>query len=202
MDRQDLLWDENKNGLREIFLTSYEQMKADFLNPNRKKIIQEEFYASLDKSFRRAINYQKNHPEWILSYVSFTRLLQNTLLGNYGYQIDLMNERLYFDDNAQQGFWCPKFVFDYVHHDFSLAANLVKRHSVRVQEYEILEIQQTFLQPYYMVADFFLTELLPSIIEVDSFHLICKADKIHFITGYYREQPNWLWVYQKDVESV
>lgn len=108
MDRQDLLWDENKNGLREIFLTSYEQMKADFLNPNRKKIIQEEFYASLDKSFRRAINYQKNHPEWILSYVSFTRLLQNTLLGNHGYQIDLMNERLYFDDNAQQGFWCKR----------------------------------------------------------------------------------------------
>lgn len=202
MNRQDLLWDENKSGLREIFMMSYGQMKKDFLDPSRKRIIQQEFHTSLNKCFNSAINYQKNHPEWILSYISFTRLLQNDLLGNHGYQINLTNGQLYFDDNVQQGFWSPKFVFDYVYHDFALAENLAKRQSIRVQQSEILEMQQTFLQAYYMVADFFLMELLPSIIEVDSFHLIRTENKVHFITGYYREQPNWLWVYQKDVESV
>ena len=202
MDRKDLLWDENKSGLQKIFLMSYEQMKADFLNPSRKRTIQKEFYTSLDESFSHVINYQKNHPEWILSYVSFTRLLQNTLLGSYGYQINLMNERLYFDDSPQQGFWSPKFVFDCVGHDFTLVANLVKRQSVRVQDYEIFEIQQAFLQPYYIVAEFFLAELLPSVIELNSFHMVQKTNQVAFITGYYREQPDWLWVYQKDVEAV
>jgi hypothetical protein len=74
---------------------------------------------------------------WKPAYLAVFHFHSSLLTGTYQYQVHLMNEQMYFDDNVVECDWFPSFLYGTMEEEKEALSQELKRKFVRVKEYEI-----------------------------------------------------------------
>ncbi|WP_143322438.1 hypothetical protein [Clostridium sp. HBUAS56010] len=172
-------------------LEAMEQYLRPFLyNQVRKKVICMESRITdcvpkeIEDLLWAAVQRQRTDT-WTPAYLSVFHLHSSLLTGTYKYQICLMNEQIYFDDDFEEENWFPAFLYSTMADERAALSQELKKNFVRVKEYEINYGLRQLAKEYKKVMEVCLIKMLCHMHENPAFMGLRKQEPFHFIFGDY-----------------
>ncbi|MBE5982117.1 MAG: hypothetical protein E7248_02300 [Paenibacillaceae bacterium] len=176
-------------------------LRPFFYNLVRKKvmIMEQQLTDCIPKEIEAflwaAVERQKTDT-WRPAYLSVFYLHSSSLTGTYRYQVRLMNEKMYFDDNFEEFEWFPAFLYGTMEEEKEVLSYELKRKLVRVKEYEINYGLRLLAKEYKKIMEVYLTKMLCYLHEDPSFMELKKEEPFHFLFGDYMGEIKSILIYK------
>lgn len=185
MERMEQLTSFAAESLQKRFISDLDQI-MNSLKDNTEQITLD-LLNTLHCVFDQTGKLQKAGAKGPLAYISFSMLQSNLLLGKFSFQVDAYDERFLLDDNEAAFDWDFSLLLQSVNQDFETVGALLRKSTIRVQEYELLELKQSYQMNYYATAVGVLQQILPLCLKQFLPCGIELAPEIQFTFGSYME---------------
>lgn len=133
----------------------------------------------------------------VCSFLQYSGCLSRLLL-----RIETLDEGLYLDNQEAAGYYCPQLLQEHYHKDLELLYQKAYEEFVRVQEYELEEISQAYVEYYDALIYNILQSVSILILRTVSESGICLSDDFQIIYGKYMGEAAVLWMKEKHEDEV
>lgn len=166
---------------------------------NSCKMIQEELEAHGDmiwKELRDIISeilarideLQKQYNKGGIKYFVFSLLNCSIYLGRIEFRIDALDDSFYLDEQEAAGYYCPQFLQDKYREGLDCFYRKVTEKFVRIQNYELQDINEVYAQYYSSIMFRMLESLGGLIMKTITESGVCIADDLKILYGQYMDK--------------
>lgn len=122
---------------------------------------------------------------WVPAHLAVFHLNSSLFTGTYRYQIRLMNEKMYFDDQFEESYWFPAFMYDAIEEEKTVLSQELKSKFVRVNKYEVNHAVCQLAKEYKNVMEVYLVKILCHLHNNQAFMQLEKNEPFNFVFGDY-----------------
>lgn len=170
---------------------------ATALKGNDQQII-DSVVNAVQMALHEAVRWQKNGSKGPISYISFSFLQSNLLLNHYALRVDAWDERFMIDDMESAAEWDFHTIFPCVSPDINAVAEKVRETVIRVQEYELRELERAYCLIYFTIAMDILKAVLSNNVELWKDSPASLAPEVQFTLGAYMEPQQSIYIWRAD----
>lgn len=133
---------------------------------------------------------------WVPAHLAVFHLNSSLLTRTYCYQIRLMDEKVYFDDQFEESYWLPSFMYGAIDEEKTVLSQVLKSKFARVKEYEINHGLRQLVREYKKVMEVYLIKMLYYLNENSAFIELEKKEPFHFLFGDYMGEIKSILIYE------
>lgn len=131
---------------------------------------------------------QKQYNKDEIKYFVFSLLNCSIYLGRIEFRIDALDDSFYLDEQEAAGYYCPRFLQDKYREGLDYFYQEVTEKFVRIQNYELQDINEVYAQ-YYSSIMFRMLESLGSLIMKTIIESgVCIAEDLKILYGQYMDK--------------
>jgi len=130
---------------------AYQESPEDYLVP---------FSEAIETLLKRVAAAQTQADKGSLRYICFSFLQSSLYTGNDQIRIDAYDERGFSDLTDTHVYWSPNFIFQYAHDDMVYFREHIKKHILRIWDYEIMTFFARYVHHYFHIIKDILPDLL------------------------------------------
>ena len=184
----DVLREELVNDVKEI-MSSLEQ---------KSQQITSEIASAVGTALREAEHPQIAGEKGAVSYISFSILQSYLMLDRLAFRVDAWDERFMLDDNEASSEWDFRTLVSCGGPDMDAVAKKVRETMIRVQDYELKELERAYRVNYFALAVEVLRAALPLSIDQIKRGSVELSPEVQFTVGPYMEQQQPIYVWRAD----
>lgn len=184
----DVLREELVNDVKEI-MSSLEQ---------KSQQITSEIASAVGTALREAEHRQIAGEKGAVSYISFSILQSYLMLDRLAFRVDAWDERFMLDDNEASSEWDFRTLVSCSGPDMNAVAKKVRETMIRVQDYELKELERAYRVNYFALAVEVLRAALPFSVDQVKRDSAELSPEIQFTVGPYMEQQQPIYVWRAD----
>lgn len=136
----------------------------------------------------RVDELQKQHNKDGIKYFVFSLLNCSIYQGRIEFRIDALDDSFYLDEQEAEGYYCPRFLQDKYREGLDCFDQKVTEKFVRIQNYELQDINEAYAQYYSSIMFRMLESLGGLIMKTVAESGVCIADGIMILYGQYMDQ--------------
>ena len=197
MERMEQIASLAADKLRENFIGDTEHILLSL--EQRIPEIEDGIFAAIEKVLCEAAQRQQSGQKGSVSYISFSLLQSNFILGRFALRVDAWDERFLIDDNEASSEWNFESLLQGAKPNMEAVAAQVRKNMTRVQEYEIKELERAYSLNYFAVAIEVLRNLLPNCLRAMKESPALLAPEVQFTMGAYMEQQQTLYTWSAEI---
>lgn len=152
------------------------------------QVLCDSLLSALQQAFDMAGSLQASGEKGAIAYISFSLMQSNLLLCKHALQIDVYDERFLIDDHKAIAEWDFSILLPDIAQSFESISSILRHSMVRIQEYELMELQQAYQLNYYMVVLSVLKSFLLPCLDKLSLNKVNTLSEVQFTMGYYMER--------------
>ena len=184
----DILREELVNDVKEI-MSSLEQ---------KTQQIVAEIASAVETALREAEHRQIAREKRAASYISFSFLQSYLLLDRFAFRVDAWDERFMLDDREASSEWDFRTLVSCSGPDMNAVAKKVRETMIRVQDYELKELERAYRVNYFALAVEVLRAALPFSVDQVKRDSAELSPEIQFTVGPYMEQQQPIYIWRAD----
>lgn len=184
----DILREELVNDVKEI-MSSLEQ---------KTQQIVAEIASAVETALREAEHRQIAREKRAASYISFSFLQSYLLLDRFAFRVDAWDERFMLDDRDASSEWDFRTLVSCSGPDMNAVAKKVRETMIRVQDYELKELERAYRVNYFALAVEVLRAALPFSVDQVKRDSAELSPEIQFTVGPYMEQQQPIYIWRAD----
>ena len=184
----DILREELVNDVKEI-MSSLEQ---------KTQQIVAEIASAVETALREAEHRQIAREKRAVSYISFSFLQSYLLLDRFAFRVDAWDERFMLDDREASSEWDFRTLVSCSGPDMKAVAKKVRETMIRVQDYELKELERAYIVNYFALAVEVLRAALPFSVDQVKRDSAELSPEIQFTVGPYMEQQQPIYIWRAD----
>lgn len=136
----------------------------------------------------RADKLQKQHNSGGIKYFVFSLLNCSIYQGKIEFRIDALDDSFYLDEQEVTGYYCPRFLQDKYREGLDCFYQKVTEKFVRIQNYELQDINEEYAQYYSSIMFRMLESLCEHIMKTIMESGVCMADDLKILYGQYMDK--------------
>ena len=184
----DILREELVNDVKEI-MSSLEQ---------KTQQIVAEIASAVETALREAEHRQIAREKRAVSYISFSFLQSYLLLDRFAFRVDAWDERFMLDDREASSEWDFRTLVSCSGPDMNAVGKKVRETMIRVQDYELKELERAYRVNYFALAVEVLRAALPFSVDQVKRDSAELSPEIQFTVGPYMEQQQPIYIWRAD----
>lgn len=141
---------------------------------------------------------QKTGSKGPVAYISFSFMQSNLLLNHYALRLDAWDKRFMLDDNEATTEWNFHTILPCTGPNMKAVAKKLRGTMIRVQEYELKELERTYCLIYFTIATDILKSALSSSMEAMKHSAAHLDPEVQFTIGAYMEQQQLIYTWRRD----
>lgn len=157
-----------------------------------------DFVKIMNEVFERTCRLQEKGIKGKVSVIYFSFLYSNVLLNKKAFRIDIFDQGIFLDDIEVSSEWSYDFIFKYTENDMKKIKNIISSNYIKVKNYELWELKNSYEYNYYIAAESILTELSSCIDKLNSYKKMKKNKEVSVMIGEYMNSPVIIRKFQED----
>lgn len=182
--------------LREELVKDVKEIMSSLVQKNQQ--IASEIASAVGEALREAEYRQIAGEKGTVSYISFSFLQSYLLLDRLAFRVDAWDERFMLDDSEASSEWDFRALVPCGRPDMDAVARKVRETMIRVQDYELRELERAYRVNYFALAIEVLRAALPFSVEQVRRGAVELSQEVQFTVGPYMEQQQPIYIWRSD----
>lgn len=123
-----------------------------------------------------------------IHYVIFSFLQYAPKVRQLGVKINLLDHDFYLDEQECEGYYFPDILQKKYREDIEILQKELSRRFIRLQKYEILQIEVRYAKYYQYICGHMLKSMSKHVMELMSQHELTISDNVVFLYGEYMDK--------------
>ena len=196
MERMEQMASLAADVLREDLVNDVKEIMSSLEQKNQQ--ITSEIASAVGTALREAEHRQITGEKGAVSYISFSILHSYLLLDRLAFRVDAWDERFMLDDNEASSEWDFRTLVSCGGLDMDAVAKKVRETMIRVQDYELKELERAYRVNYFALAVEVLRAALPRSVDQVKRDLVELSPEVQFTVGLYMEQQQPIYIWRPD----
>lgn len=164
----------NSDLISEYIRSNYESVSGELLE-------------TLDELFKKIIRMQEAGEKEDIRYIHFFFLSTSIISDSNEIQINCFDNNSYMDYSETMAIWHPDFILDYHLKTIETFDKLAKRKVIGYGHREYMKMKQRNFAAYSLIIAKFLAQVVPGIIELESYQRMDKSEALQIVYGGYMD---------------
>jgi hypothetical protein len=160
---------------------------TDYYQKNEAQL-KKEFLRPFQELFKRGSTLQTERKQQEIAILAITVLRSFIMEHCYQLRLDLYNAAYFLDPVECSAFLNLEYLFKYIDTDIEQFINGLKECGAKYTSYEVDKIKNNYIEVYASIAQDYLAEQIPAILELKEFSLLKKTPDFKIIYGEYHDQ--------------
>ena len=182
--------------LREELVKDVKEIMSSLEQKNQQ--IASEIASAVGEALREAEHRQIAGEKGTVSYISFSFLQSYLLLDRLAFRVDAWDERFMLDDSEASSEWDFRTLVSCNGPNMDAVAKKVRETMIRVQDYELKELERAYRVNYFALAVEVLRAALPRSVDQVKRDLVELSPEVQFTVGPYMEQQQPIYIWRAD----
>lgn len=165
-------------------------------------VMWDELRGRIQEVLQRTADMQRQGQKGKIAYVVCSFLQCSIDFNRLLLRIETLEEGLYLDNQEAAGYYCPQLLQDHYQEDLEFLYQKAYGEFVRVQDYELEEINQAYAEYYNALIYNILQSVSRLIARTVSESGICLSDDFQIVYGEYMGDATVLWAKEKGEDEV
>ena len=182
--------------MREGLVKDIKEIMSSLDQKNQQ--IADEITSAVEAAIQEAGYRQKAGEKGAVSYISFSFLQSNLLIDRFAFRVDAWDGRFMLDDSEAASEWDFRTLVSCSGPDMDAVAKKVRETMVRVQNYELRELERAYRVNYFALALEVLRAALPLSVDQAKQGSVELSPEIQFTVGPYMEKQQSIYTWRAD----
>lgn len=186
--------------MEERFKESCRQMQIEI--EKNGHAIWNELQETISKLLLYIDDMQKDHKKNEIKYFVCSFFRYSIYLGRLEFYIHAMDEGFYLDEQETGIYYCPQFLQTPYLEDINYLHKKTAEKFMRIQEYELLNVNEEYIEFYYSIMYKMLENVSGLIMETIEKSSILISDDFKIIYGEYMDNATILYTKKRDENEI
>lgn len=183
MTREEMITNKTKEYLSEYFDFAFQDILKDF--EENSEMLLKKILWDFEVIFQRIKKEQELRKKGAIHYIVISFIYSSLETETYELQIEVFDERLYFDKNPVIGKTESYILKKYFNKEWKQYIDFMKKDILQLKLQEIYPFRKIFICKYERLIKEILSQYLPYILKLKTYSEIQRSEDINIIYGEY-----------------